>query len=104
MKKEEGYKVRSHIRNTKLNIMTKVPNEEQSNNANVLLPTVFVGYDKEGNEILSNECKPKKKCGDSDWWFDKRSKMFRRYYTYHDELNGLQTVYEQCVGVPKNGR
>lgn len=59
---------------------------------------IYFFIDEEGYKILSNECKPKKDCGDSDWWFDKRSKMFRRYYTYHDELYGLQTVHEEYIG------
>jgi hypothetical protein len=60
---------------------------------------IFVGFDEEGNAILSSECKPKEKCGDSDWWIDEQSKVFRSFYTYHDKLNGLQTVHEECIAV-----
>lgn len=56
----------------------------------------FAHYDDD--ILLSNECLSKNKCGDSDWWFNNKNKTFNRFYTYHDEINGLQIVYEQLKG------
>jgi hypothetical protein len=49
-------------------------------------------------QLKSSDCKPQNECGDSEWWFDKETEYFYRYWTYHDERDGLQTVYEEVRG------
>jgi hypothetical protein len=65
---------------------------------------VFYAIWKEDHEddilLRSHECKPKKECGDSDWWFDMRSKMFKRFWSYHHEEYGNQIVKEEIKGIP----
>lgn len=61
---------------------------------------IYVGIYQDGGEeyeLRSDECKPQDQCGDSDWWFHRRSKTFKRYYTYYHELYGTQTVNEEVV-------
>ena len=48
--------------------------------------------------LRSDECKPQAQCGDSDWYFDNKSLTFRRYWSYHDELNGNQYEYDEVKG------
>ncbi len=59
-----------------------------------LLAAVYVAiWEEEGEEpyqLKSDECKPKEHCSDSDWWFDIKTKMFRRYWSYHDEVKGVK--------------
>jgi hypothetical protein len=64
---------------------------------------VFYAIWKEDNEdavlLRSDECNTKEECGDSDWWFDKRSKIFRRFWSYHHEECGNQVVKEEIEGI-----
>ena len=75
--------------------------------AKPLLAAVYVAtWEEEGEEpylLKSDECKPKEHCGDSDWWFDEESLMFRRYWSYHHELYGNQYVHEEVDAVLLNG-
>lgn len=60
--------------------------------------TAFVQEEgsEEGYELKSNEVPNSSNgVGDSDWWFDPKSKTFNRFWTYHDESLGLQKVNEQ---------
>ena len=64
-------------------------------------------WEKEGEEpyqLKSDECKPKEHCGDSDWWFDIKTKMFKRYWSYHDEVNGNQYIYNEVNAVCINNK
>jgi hypothetical protein len=70
--------------------------------ANAGLAAVFVA-EWEGEQLRSDECKPKEQCGDSDWWFDKDNLMFKRYWSYHHELYGNQYEYDEVLAVPLNG-
>jgi len=54
--------------------------------------------------LKSDECLPKEKRGDSDWWFDEKNKTFNRYYTFHHELYGTQTEHEQISGTLFNSQ
>jgi hypothetical protein len=80
---------------------------ENGNFAKPVLAAVYVAtWEEEGEEpylLKSDECKPKEHCGDSDWWFDIKTKMFYRYWTYHNERDGLQTVYDEIKAVRLNG-
>ena len=80
---------------------------EARNDGNTVLAAVYVAtWQEEGEvpyQLRSDECKPKNKAGDSDWWFDEESLMFRRYWSYHHELYGNQYVYEEIDAVPLNG-
>ena len=75
--------------------------------ANPMLAAVYVAIWKADGEepyvLNSNECKPKEHCSDSDWWFDINTKMFRRYWSLHDEVNGNQYVHNEVKGVKLNG-
>lgn len=75
--------------------------------AKPMLAAVYVAtWQEEGDEpyqIRSDECKPKEKAGDSDWWFDEESLMFKRYWSYHHELYGNQYVHDEVDAVLLNG-
>jgi hypothetical protein len=62
----------------------------------------YAVIDKECNGdsfiLNSNECLPKELCGDSDWYFNIKTKKFCRYYTFHHEIYGLQKEYEEIKG------
>lgn len=77
------------------------------NDGNTMLAAVYVAtWKEEGDEpyqIRSDECKPKEKAGDSDWWFDEESLMFRRYWSYHHELYGNQYIHDEVDAVLLNG-
>jgi len=53
---------------------------------------------EESYELRSDECKLKEHCGDGDWWFDNEIKMFYRYWSYHDEVNGNHLIHEEVEG------
>lgn len=82
-------------------------NSSAAMTANPMLAAVYVAiWEEEGEEpyqLKSDECKPKEHCSDSDWWFDIKTKMFRRYWSYHDEVNGNQYVHDEVNGVRLNG-
>jgi hypothetical protein len=82
-------------------------NQNDSTVAKRVLAAVYVAkWEELGEEsylLKSDECELKEKCGDSDWWFDIKTKTFYKYSTYHDEVNGLQTVYDEIKGVELNG-
>ena len=63
---------------------------------------------EEGEEpylLRSDECRTKENAGDSDWWFDEKSLMFRRYCSYYHEDYGNQYVYEEIIGTePKESK
>lgn len=80
--------------------------QRNGNSDKPMLVSVYVAsWQEEGEEpyeIRSDECKPKEKASDSDWWFDEESLMFRRYWSYHHELYGNQYVHDEVNAVLLN--
>ena len=104
----QGLDAQKIVKPLKLNRMKKVENLQVSPAiAKPMLAAVYVAtWEEEGEEpylLKSDECKPKEHCGDSDWWFDIKTKMFYRYWTYHNERDGLQNVYDEIKAVRLNG-
>lgn len=57
---------------------------------------IYVGKFDDEN-LRSDYCKSKEECGDSDWWFDEKSLIFKRYWSYHHELYGNQYNYDEVL-------
>lgn len=65
-------------------------------------PNYMAVWEEQGEDpyvLRSDECKPKEHCGDSDWYFDIKTKSFRRYWTYHHEEYGNQKVHDEIKGL-----
>ena len=76
--------------------------EQNANIDKTMIPSVYVAIFKEEGEesyqLRSDECKKYEHCGDGDWFFDVRTKNFKRYWSYHDETNGNQYMHDLIKG------